>query len=51
MRPRVLYRPLGGWNARAWRRGVLAWLLAAALYLSAGATCAALYGTLSAFLP
>lgn len=45
---RVLKRPLGGWNARAWRRGVLAWLLAAVLYLSAAATCTSLYGLLNA---
>lgn len=38
MSGRVLRRPIGGWGARQWRRGVLAWLEAAFLFLCAAGT-------------
>ena len=47
MTGRVLYRPIGGWNARRWRRDVLACLLAAVLYVTAGSTLVGLYGFLN----
>ena len=51
MTGRVLYRPIGGWNARRWRRDVLAWLAFAMLYVTAGSTLVGLYGLLSVVIP
>lgn len=41
-----LRRPIGGWNARQWRRDVLAWLQAAILVLASWGFCRALEGVI-----